>query len=198
MGTPSVTNILKTGAIVWYAPYGEAIPDETTVAGAASWGGNWARIGYTAAPLIQNHEDERMLIEVEEELWALDEHRTKAGGMLTTELSEITADYYALLFGGTVSTTVAGASQKGFEQLDINPTSLITKYALGFEGLYQIADGSTQPIRVFAEKATFKINGDTEWSQKTDTYSKIPIAMRVLKGTNYPLRFQRITAAATS
>lgn len=198
MGTPAATNILKSGAWVYYAAVGEAVPDETTVAAGTTWGGNWARIGYTAAPLVWTLEDERALIEVEEELIAVDEHRIKFGSMIATELAEVTADYYALLFGGTVSTTSAGSSQKGYEELDLNPTSLLTKYALGFEGVRQIADGSTQPLRVFTQKSTFRINGETEFSQKTDTYSKIPIAMRVLKGSTYPLRFQRVTAAATA
>lgn len=198
MGTPTATNIMKSGAIVYYAALGEALPDETTVAAGASWGGNWARIGYTGAPLVWTIEDERALINVEEELMALDEHRISFNSMLKTEMAEITGDHLALLLGGTVSTTAAGASQKGYEELDIDPTSLLTKYIVGFEGERIIADGSTQPLRVFAEKMTWKVAGDVTFTKKSDTYVKLPIEARILKGTNYALRFQRVTAAATS
>ena len=34
MGTPTVTNILKSNAVLWYAPYGESEPDETDVSNA--------------------------------------------------------------------------------------------------------------------------------------------------------------------
>jgi len=198
MGDPVATNILKSNATVWYAPAGEALPDETSVAAGGDWGGNWERIGYTAAPLIWTLTDERAVIEVQEERIALDEYGTRFESMLATELSELTADYLALLMGGTVSTTSAGASQKGYEQLDIDPGFILTKYIIGFEGVRQIADGSNQPLRVFAEKSTFKINGDVEFDSKSDTYTRLPIMLRVLKGTNYALRFQRVTAAAMS
>ena len=51
MATPVVANILKTGAVLWNVPTGETVPDETSVAVGAAWGGNWARVGYTKEPL---------------------------------------------------------------------------------------------------------------------------------------------------
>lgn len=198
MGDPVVSNILKSNARVWYAPAGEALPDETTVAAEGDWGGNWERVGYTAAPLVWTLTDERAVVEVQEERFALDEYGTRFESTLSTELAEVTGDYLALLMGGIVSTTAAGSSQKGYEQLDIDPSFILTKYIVGFEGLRQLANGTTQPIRVFAERATFKINGDVEFDSKSDTYTRLPVMLRVLKGSTYPLRFQRVTAAATS
>ena len=197
MAAPSVTEIMKSGAIVYYAATGEALPDETTVAAGAAWGGNWTRIGYTGDPLVWTVEDERATVDVEEELVSLDEHRIAFNSMLATSMAQVTAAHLAILLGGTVSTTAAGASQKGYDELDINPTSLLTKYIIGFEGEHQIADGSTQPMRIFAEKATWRVNGDIEFTKKGDTYVKLPIEGKILKGTNYALRFQRVTAAAT-
>lgn len=198
MGAVSATEIMKSGAIVYYAALGESLPDETSIAAGADWAGNWTRIGYTGDPLVWTIEDERAVIKVEEELMDLDEHRIAFNSMLATTMAQITADHLALLLGGSVSTTAAGASQKGYDELDIDPTSLLTKYIIGFEGEHQIADGSTQPLRVFAEKATWKVNGDVEFTKKGDTYAKLPVIAKILKGTNYALRFQRVTAAATS
>ena len=200
MGDPVATNILRSNALAYYAPEGEAVPDETTVAAGAAWGGNWARFGYTAAPLPLTLNEERGVVAVEEELMPIDQFGINLTPTLTTELAELTADYLALLFGGTVSTTAAGASQKGYEELGINPTGLITKYAFGFEGSYINADGDTEPVRVFAQRATFKINGDLVFSKKTDTYVRTPIMIQVLGGvaTGSPLTFQRVTAEEAS
>ncbi len=38
-------DILLSGAKVWYAPVGEALPDETTIAWDAAWDGNWVAAG---------------------------------------------------------------------------------------------------------------------------------------------------------
>ena len=200
MSAPNAVNILRSNAVVWYAPEGETEPDETSVAAEAAWGGNWARIGYTAAPLTWTLNEERGLIAVEEELMPIDQFGMNLIPTFTTELAEVTADYLALLFGGTVSTTAAGASQKGYEELDIDPTGLVVKYALGFEAV-RLVSGVAQPTRVFFRRATFKINGDLVYSKKTDTYVRVPIMVQALGGVAggaAPIRFQRVTAAATS
>lgn len=200
MGTPVATNIMRSNALIYYAPEGETVPDETSVDAGDAWGGNWARIGYTAAPLTLTLNEERGVIVVEEELMPIDQFGMNLTPTMTTELAELIADYLALLFGGTVSTTAAGASQKGYEELGINPTGLITKYAVGIEGSYINAASDTEPVRIFAQRATFQINGDLVWSKKTDTYVRVPIMIQVLGGVSSgsPLTFQRVTAEATS
>lgn len=203
MGTPVVTNILKTGAWVYYAPTGESEPDETSVAYQAAWGGNWARIGYTKEPLTLTYESEEMDIEVEEVLAPVRRHRIKETAMFETMLSETTAAYLQLVGGGqgTVSTTAAGAGQKGYEEITIGNEPLLTEKAWGFEGLYVDTAGVEQPVRVFIYKGTARVNGGLEFSQKTDDYVGIPLQVNALADTsssNRLFKFQRVTASATS
>jgi len=47
MPNPTVANILTGPVVVWYAPEGEAFPDENSIDLGDAWGGNWARLGAT-------------------------------------------------------------------------------------------------------------------------------------------------------
>ena len=202
--TPSSANIIKTGARLWYAPFVvasvEPLPDETNINYAADWAANWERIALTSEAVKLLLMDERMNVEVEEYLTPIKQYRIKFGGEITTVLAEVTADIYALLFGGTVSTTAAGASQKGYEELDLDPTALVAEYTFGLEGFVDVA-GVQQPVRWWIPKGAIALNGESEYSQKTDSYTKVPIKITALKddvNDNPPFRWQRVTAAATS
>ena len=201
MGTPVVANIIKSGAVLWYAPVGEAEPDETTVAFGASWGGNWAQVGFTKAPLVFAYEDERLEIQVEEHLGPLDEWRIAEHARFETVLAELEADYMALMTGGTVTNTSAGASQKAFEELPVGGTALITKYAWGIEGLHVSSTGVSHPLRIFIARGTAKLNGTLEFSKKTDDYVGMPILIQALAdnaSSGRMFKFQRVTAPASS
>lgn len=203
MGTPVVANILKTGAVLWYAPTGETVPDETSVAFGAAWGGNWARVGYTKEPLALIYEDTRHLVKVQEVLGTVREFRVEEDAKLETVLSELTGTYLQLAAGGqgTLSTTAAGAGQKAYEQITIGGTAEIFEKSWGFEGMYLDASGNEFPVRVFVHKGTAKINGNIEFSKKSDDYTGVPIQIHVLADTSTSDRmftFQRVTAAATS
>jgi hypothetical protein len=206
MGTPVVTNILKTGAVCWYAPVGESYPDETSVAYGGDWGGNWARVGFTKEPLSWFYEDERHRINVEEELTAVKEVRITEETRLETVLSELTAAYFELARGGdpdNVSEVAAGAGQDGYEELEIGGEVDVEEYAWGFEGRYVDSDGAEFPLRVFVHKATAKLNGELTFSKKEDDYTGVPLMINALADTTQSdgaklLKIQRVTAEATS
>lgn len=201
MGDPVIANIMKSGAIMWYAPEGEAFPDETSIDAGEAWGGNWARVGYTNAPLTFTYEDTRMAIEVQEHLGELDEWRTKISASANTVLAELTADYFALLAGGTPSTTAAGASQKGYEQLNAGGEARVQVYAVGFEGVRYDDNENALPIRVLGGRATFKMDGSNEFSKRTDTYVNLPVMVKFLidpTNSDALFTFQRVTAPASS
>ena len=206
MSNPEVANVLKTGAIIYYAPVGEAEPDETTVVYGDDWGGNWARMGYTKAPTAFGYEDERAAINVEEELSPIDEWRTSEDLNIETVLAELTADYlrHAAGYDDVVSTTAAGAGQKGFEEMSLGGEVKVQKYAYGLEGLYLNANGDEEPVRIFVWKATAKLNGQLEFSKKNDDSSGgIPLQLHALTDTTQSageklFTFQRVTAEASS
>jgi hypothetical protein len=201
-----VTNILKSGAAVWYAPTGESIPDETSVGYDDSWGGNWERIGYTKEPLAWFYEDERHRIEVEEELTAVKEVRISEETRIETVLSELTAAYFELVRGGdpdNVSETGAGAGQAAYEELTVGGSVDVEEFAWGFEGRYVDADGAEFPVRVFIHKGTAQLNGELTFSKKSDDYTGTPLVVNALSDTTQSdgeklLKIQRVTEAASS
>lgn len=200
----AIADVLKSKAVVWIAPAGEARPDETSVAAGAAWGGNWVKVGWTKEPLTMLYEYETHQFHVEQILAAIDEQKTSESLALETVLSEATAlnlDYLSGGDGTNVTTTAAGASQVGYEELDIGDNPVLEKWAVGFEGInYDETDGAL-PVRIFIDRATVKINGELEFSQKNDDYTGIPLQVFGLANTassNRLFTWQRVTAAATS
>jgi hypothetical protein len=200
MANPTKANIMKSGAVLWYAPLGTALPAITTLGAGVAWASPWARVGFTSEPLKLLYEDERMDVEVDEQLAPLEDWRTKEMATLETVLAEVIADYIQLLTGGTVTTGAAGTGVAGYEQLDIGGFARVTQYAVGFEGIRYDANSNALPQRALIPIASFKLNGEMEYSKKSDSYLKLPIQ---IKGFGDPanggrvIRWQRVTAPAT-
>ncbi len=197
----SVSDILKSKAVIWYAPTGTARPDETTVAAGGSWT-NWTKLGYTKEPLSVLYEFSEHETMVEQVLgpvnrWKTDEHVT-----LETVLAEATALNLELASGGdgtTLDTTAAGASQDAYEELDIGNNPLLTKWAVGVEGIKYDEDDGALPVRIFLDNCTINLNGELSFSQKDDDYTGIPVQIKGLANASGEMfTWQRVTAAATS
>jgi len=205
MGTPSVTNLVKTGAVLWEAPVGESKPDATTVDFGDSWGGNWERAGYTKAPFTAAYESEEADITVEEVLAAVKRFRIGESLVCETVLAELTAEYLQLAASNqdTVSEVAAGASQDGYEETGLGGEVVLTERAWGVEGMFIESDGTEQPIRIFIHKGTAVLNGALEFSKKGDDYPGIPIQIKALADTSQSrgqelMLWQRVTAEKTS
>lgn len=193
MGAPNVTNILKSNAVLWCAPAGETLPDETTIEYGDDWGGNWVRVGYTKEPLTLGVEDERTKFQMEEEISGLDERRIGFYVAIETVLGEITAEYMSWLTEGTASTTGAGAGQAAYEELDFGEEAVITKRVWGFEGLYIDEDAVSEPVRFFMIRGTAKLNGNLEWSQRSDEVTGIGLRVEALGSPgNSPIKYQKV------
>jgi hypothetical protein len=141
-------------------------------------------VGYTKEPLAFTYEDERVDITVEEVLAPVLQRRISEGVAFETVLAELTADYLKLAAGGqgTVSTTAAGAGQKGYEQITFGDEVII------------------EPIRIFVYKGVAMLNGALEFSKKSDDYIGVPLQVKALADTDNSNRlwtFQRVTAPAT-
>ena len=200
MADPVITNILKSGAVAWLAPTGEAFPSETSVAAGAAWGGNWARIGFTKEPLVLNYEDEEHEIEVEEMLMAIGRKKIGEKSNIETVLSEFKADYLQYAVDGAVTTVAAGASQKGYEQLLIGNDSEKTVYTIGFEGIAYNSSGIALPLRIGFYRCTIRLNGELKFSKRDDDYTGIPLQAKCLGNTSTgrSIYMKRVTAPATS
>ncbi len=200
MANPSVTNLIKTGAVLWVAPDGESKPDETTVDYGGAWGGNWVRVGYTAAPVTVAYESEEFDLVVEEVLGPVKRFRTGEGLMLETVLAEMTADYLQLAAANqdTVTETAQGAAQDAYEETGLGGEAVLTVKAWGIEGLFVDSDGNDQPLRIFVHRGTAMINGELEFSKKEDSYPGIPIQIKALADTTQSagqelILWQRVT-----
>lgn len=200
MTAPSIFQILKSNAVIWYAPVGETVPDETSVAANAAWGGNWARIGATKEPLTMLYEDERSDITVEEFLSPVHRFRISEALTLETVLAEIDADYMALMTEGTVSPTAAGGAQKAFDTLPVGNEAWLTDYAVGFEGINVDSGDNELPLRIFIYRANFKLGGELSFSKREDDYTGTPIVVEALSDSATPGRlfvFEKVTGPTT-
>lgn len=200
----TVADLLKSKAVVWVAPAGETIPDETTVAYGATWGGGWVKLGFTKEPLAVLYEFDEAELEVEQYLGPVKRRKINEHITLETVLSETTALNLAYVTGGAssdVTSTAAGAAQKAYEALNVGNDPILTEWAVGFEGVHYDATAVSQPVRIFLDPATININGALEFSQKNDDYTGIPLQVKGLANTGSTGRmfsWQRVTAAATS
>ena len=204
MATPNISNLLKSGAIIYRAPWAatpEPFPDDSLIAEGVDWSGNWVRIGATAAPLTFVYEDERSDANVEEFLGPVDRRRISEMARIETVLAEIDATYLQLLVGGTVTTTAAGASQTGVDSLPVGNVAKLENCSIGFEGIgYDPTDESSLPLRVYIPRATMTLNGELVFARREEAWVGMPIVIEAMVNTadGSLFTFERITAKATS
>lgn len=195
------TDILVSGAWLWYAPEDEARPDETTVDVGDDWGGNWEWLGLTTTPLTLNLASEEFEVDVQQLSTAILSSITSEEITLTTTLAEQTAAYLELLFGGNITTTAAGASQRGYTELAFGGRTSRTVYSVGFEVIHTIASGLRLPLRLFFHRAQLTLSGDIVYDK--GGVAGLPISITVLaddaQATDEKLGiWQKVTAEATS
>lgn len=195
------SDILLSPATIWNAPVGEALPDETSVAYGAAWGGNWEQFSLTKTPVTLNRDVSTFDVFVEQTTVPLRRAITEEKITVETQLAEFMGDALALVMGGTNTVTAAGASQAGYEKVVAGGEWTLPERAWGIEGKYIDADGDEFPVRLFLYRATVKLGGELSF-QKGD-YVGIPIQIEALGDTSKAIGAQlieihRVTAAATS
>lgn len=201
MAVNDYTNVIVGPAKVWYAPVGTALPDETSVAFDASWGGSWTQLGFTKTPISFNYQTTVFEVEVEQVNGAIKQTKTKEVATIETTLAELTGDNLALATDGTLTSTAAGAGQKAYERVVGGGDPTISEYAWGFEGEYVDDAGASFPIRFFLYRGSAIMNGALTFA-KAD-YPGIPLQVKALNDTSKAtgaqiFEFHRVTAAATS
>lgn len=152
-----LADILKSGSIGWYAPVGESLPDETTVAYGASWGGNWVELPRLADPLAMEYTEVSVEADEQDALAPVEDYVTEERFRLRSSFNRTTGDLLALLTGATNTDTAAGASQKAYSRILGGGNPFRTKYVVGFEGYRPDTAGTLQPVRFFFYKARFKL-----------------------------------------
>lgn len=196
----TATNILIGTTRVYYAPVGEAKPADSLAVGTA-WGGNWVLAGYTQGGVTWGATKETREIEADQTTLPIEEVTTKERHVFETVLVELTSTNLQLALDGTATTTAAGASQVGKDELAGGGTVQMDKRAWGFEGIHVDSSGSEFPVRVFIHRGTSVINGNLQFAKDEET--GISLRVNALEDTSQSAGekayfFQRVTAAATS
>lgn len=180
----AVEDILIGPVAGYYAPVGETLPDETTVAYGGTWGGNWVSLGYTKedTPLSWNHEKNTKMVGAQQTILKLKAVHTEETLAVETTLIETTADNLELAMEGTVTDTPAGGAQKAYSKLEGGGQYLPDTYAFGFEGMRVMSDGTQQPVRLFVWKGVMTVGGTLEFGKDDET--GIPVHIDALADTS--------------
>jgi hypothetical protein len=199
----AVADILVSPVNLYQSAVATALPDETTVAFGAAWGAGWTSLGYTTAPLALKYDTSLFELEVEQVTSPIKGQKTKETMSFETTLAELTAANLKLAIGSTstITTTAAGASQHGFEEVNMGGEAILPEYQFGFEGYTLDASNRQLPIRIFIYRATFSLGGSLEFSKKSA--AGIPIKITAWADTSKTIgqqvfKLQRVTAWKTS
>lgn len=164
---------------LFYAPLAEAVPDETTVAFGATWGGNWVDLG----DFIEGNPPELGLTDTDTKVFTelstapKNAVRTQREMKITCTLAHHSAANLALLLQGTQTDTAAGAAQKGYSEITFGSQSDINFYQWGIETFRKDAVDNKQPVRWFLHKGYVKPSGGIKYSKKDPTGVQIEITV---------------------
>jgi hypothetical protein len=170
--------LLVTAAILYRAPVGEAVPDETTIGYGEAWGGNWMSLGYTLEPLRFSLESDLVHVRVEQLLSAVRIFRRQEGLVLETTLAEMTTENLEMVFDGAV--TVGD----GYAVIEVGGNFAMREWAWGFEG-YRLSDaGEKLPVRFFVHKGVAVLAGALRMGKGTPT--GIPLRIEAVADLTRP------------
>lgn len=172
------SDILVSGAWLWFGPEGESDPDETTVGVGDDWGGNWEWLGLTTTALTLNQATTEFSVDVQQLSTPILSAITSEDYTLATDLAEMTAENLQLLFGGNIVTTPAGASQVGVIDLRFGGRTQRTVYKIGFEMKHALADGTLLPLRIFFHRVQMSLGGDIAFDK--GAVAAVPLSIKVL------------------
>lgn len=197
----AVSDILVSGAWLWYAPEGEAFPDPDVVLAGDDWGGNWEWAGFTTEPLTQNIETTTFEVDVQQSNLPVLQSITGESVTLTTTLAEQRADLLQLVDGGNIYTTAAGVGQHGYTELRAGGRTQRTVYTVGFETRYPLANGTLVPLRLFFHRATFARGGGVSYDK--GAAAGLPIEITILADDSQEADeqnyiWQKVTAQPTA
>ncbi len=196
----NVANLLIAYANIWYAPVGEELPDPNTISVGDVWGGDWESVGYTNAPFSMGYTVTTRKYYVEQENLPVAESVEESNADFETQLAEITADNLKLALGGEITTTAAGPSQVGLEELRAGGAAALDEYTWGAEG-YRNINNVLQPVRLQIWRGTAILNGRLTFAKSE--MAGIPLRISGLVDTSKPvgqrlIRYQAVTAPATA
>ena len=165
----AVSDIMAAPARLFRAAVGASIPDPNTVPFGGDWGVGWTEIGDSLTPITLMRDIEFYDIEVEQSIVSLGRRATKEKVVLETTLAESNAATLGMAFASTATSVSAGASQKGYTEINTGGSTAVAEWQFGIEGLIVDKFGESTPFRVFIHEATATLGGNLEFSKKGAT-----------------------------
>jgi hypothetical protein len=193
------SDILITGAHLFYAPVGTDVPADTIGYG-ASWGGPWTSVGFTIEALQLSYRFEVASVMVEQANSPVKTRRRSEQATFRTVMAEHNSENLALALAATATVTSPGVGQPGKEEVTVGGNTNLPLKMWGAEGLYETDEGNQFPVRLFVWRAHAAEGGDLAYARENPT--GISLNINVLSDFGKPkgeqlFKIQRITAAAT-
>jgi hypothetical protein len=174
----SSSDVLVTEANILYAPTGTTLPDETSVAWKtfSGWAAGWVHLGYTAEASQMGLTYQTFDFFVEQATQPIIRRKTSEVLTLTISLAQFTGANLALVTGGTLTSTAAGASQKAYDKIIAGGDSNIPEYLVALEGYRPDSAGTKQPVRIFLHRCTITLNGNVQFAKAGGTVMPVTIS----------------------
>lgn len=176
-----VSDIVISGAKLYYAPLGTTLPLDTLAAGVV-WPAPWVYIGYTLEPLTAGYSFEVLEVMVQQAMTAVKRKRISEEFTLGTTLAQLAAPNLALAYGGVASAVAPGIGQPGKEIFTIGGNTNLPTWMWGFEGKYEDEDLMVFPIRGWLWIATPAEGSETALDRENPT--GIPLNLKGLADTS--------------
>jgi hypothetical protein len=194
------SDIVVSGAKVFYSPTGTAAPADTLAVG-ASWPVGWVYVGYTLEATTINYSFEVMEVMVQQTMAPVRRTRQTEELTLETVLAEHAAPLIALALSGTASATAAGSGQPGKEEVTFGGDYNLPLNQWAVEGSYVDEDGALFPIRIFIHQGTAAEGGSLEYNRESPT--GIPLQIKAIADTtkavgNHLMKIVRILEPASA
>lgn len=177
-------DVFVGAANLLYAPLGTSLPDETSVDvnDFASWPSGWIHLGYTSEGPAFTYSYEVFAVEAQQATAPLRRKKTTETLSISASLLQFDANHLALITGGTVTSTAAGASQKQYDKAIGGGEVELPEYMFAIESTRPDADGDLQPFRFFLFKGNITANGDISFAKNAAT--AIPTQINALIDDN--------------
>ena len=189
------SDIIVSGARVFLAPVGSALPLPSLAVGAA-WPTGWVDVGFTLEPTKLTYKFDVLEIFVEQSFSPVRRRRTKEEATIETVIAEHSAGNLAITMAGVATTTAATATVPGYEEFTVGGDPNLPLHMVGIEGGYNDEAANFFPVRLFIHLATGADGGTLEYAK--DKPAGIPLKLNALADSTKAVglqlfKFQRVT-----
>jgi len=176
-----VSDIIVTGAKIYYAPTGTTQPLASLAANAA-WLTPWVYLGYTLEPVKLGYKFKTLDIMVQQTMNAVSRFRISEELKFESTLAQHSADLLALALAGAAVQTAAVTGVPGYEDFYVGGDADLPVKMWGIDGSYVDEDNMRFPIRAIIWRATAAEGGELEYDREKP--AGVPLQIKALADTS--------------